>query len=133
MVFVGCAERLMGQQDIFLPDRVADFVAPHAARHRCFVIISALYFLTRPVVDRRLSRFPTTPRNDGLAEYRARDIVRRHGLAARLDYFALRDDKQFYFFRDTLVAYAVFGGVALISPDPIVPTPSASRGLQRVS
>jgi lysyl-tRNA synthetase class 2 len=38
-----------------------------------------------------------------------------------LDYFALRDDKQFFFFRDSLVAYAVYGGVALISPDPIGP------------
>ena len=55
-----------------------------------------------------------------LAELRARDIVRRHG-AGTLDYFALRDDKQFFFFRDSLVAYAVYGGVALVSPDPIGP------------
>ena len=40
---------------------------------------------------------------------------------ARLDYFALRDDKQYFFYGDSLVAYAVFGGVALISPDPIGP------------
>ena len=40
---------------------------------------------------------------------------------ARLDYFALRDDKQWFFHRDSLVAYAVFGGVCLVSPDPIGP------------
>jgi lysyl-tRNA synthetase class 2 len=51
---------------------------------------------------------------------RAREIVRRHGRGT-LDYFALRDDKQFFFFRDSLVAYAVYGGVALVSPDPIGP------------
>jgi lysylphosphatidylglycerol synthetase-like protein (DUF2156 family) len=51
---------------------------------------------------------------------RARDIVRRHGTGT-LDYFALRDDKQWFFHRDSLVAYAVFGGVCLVSPDPIGP------------
>ena len=54
------------------------------------------------------------------AELRARDIVRRHGTGT-LDYFALRDDKQWFFHRDSLVAYAVFGGVCLVSPDPIGP------------
>ena len=38
-----------------------------------------------------------------------------------MDYFALRDDKQWFFHRDSLVAYAVFGGVCLVSPDPIGP------------
>ena len=54
------------------------------------------------------------------AELRARDIVRRHGTGT-LDYFALRDDKQWFFHRDSLVAYAVYGGVCLVSPDPIGP------------
>ena len=38
-----------------------------------------------------------------------------------MDYFALRDDKQFFFYGDSLAAYAVYGGVALLSPDPIGP------------
>jgi lysyl-tRNA synthetase class 2 len=46
--------------------------------------------------------------------------VRRHG-SGTLDYFALRDDKQWFFHRDSLVAYAVHGGVCLVSPDPIGP------------
>ena len=32
-----------------------------------------------------------------------------------------RDDKQWFFHRDSLVAYAVLGGVCLVSPDPIGP------------
>ena len=52
--------------------------------------------------------------------------MRRHGRGT-LDYFALRDDKQFFFFRDSLVAYAVYGGVALVSPDPIGPEAERSE------
>jgi lysylphosphatidylglycerol synthetase-like protein (DUF2156 family) len=65
------------------------------------------------VVDRR-------PVPSRAAEFRARDIVRRHG-SSTLDYFALRSDKKWFFHRDSLVAYAVYGGVCLISPDPIGP------------
>ncbi len=65
------------------------------------------------MVDRRLT-------SGRAAEHRARDIVRRHGTST-LDYFALRSDKQWFFHRDSLVAYAVYGGVCLISPDPIGP------------
>jgi lysyl-tRNA synthetase class 2 len=51
---------------------------------------------------------------------RARDIVRHHG-GDTLSYFALRDDKQHWFWNDTLIAYAVHNGVCLVSPDPIGP------------
>jgi len=71
------------------------------------------------VVDRRLSSGRAVPARYA-AEIRARDIVRRHGTGT-LDYFALRDDKQWFFHRDSLVAYAVYGGVCLVSPDPIGP------------
>jgi lysyl-tRNA synthetase class 2 len=83
------------------------------------VAVIALYLLTRPVVDRRLSERHSSAERRA-AELRARDLVRRHGLGT-LDYFALRDDKQWFFHRDTLVAYAVYGGVCLVSPDPIGP------------
>ena len=46
--------------------------------------------------------------------------MRRHGTST-LDYFALRTDKQWFFHRDSLVAYAIYGGICLISPDPIGP------------
>ena len=119
VVLMACVERLVGQNNIALPDRVGDFVDPSLLAVGVSIIISAFYLLTRPVVDRRLS---TSARSSErrFAELRAREIVRRHGRGT-LDYFALRDDKQFFFFRDSLVAYAVYGGVALISPDPIGP------------
>ena len=89
------------------------------------LFVSSLYLLTRPVVDRRLSMTGRGAERR-LAELRAREIVRRHGRGT-LDYFALRDDKQFFFFRDSLVAYAVYGGVALVSPDPIGPEAERSE------
>ena len=51
---------------------------------------------------------------------RARKIVGAHGQGT-LDYFALRDDKRWFFHGDSLVAYAVMAGVCLVSPDPIGP------------
>ncbi len=119
VVVMACVERLVGQYNISLPDKTTDFVDPVLLTIGGSLLVTALYVVTRPVVDRRLS---TTGKGTErrVAELRARDIVRRHGRGT-LDYFALRDDKQFFFFRDSLVAYAVYGGVALVSPDPIGP------------
>ncbi len=50
----------------------------------------------------------------------AREIVDAHGQGT-LDYFALRDDKRWFFHGASLVAYAVKAGVCLVSPDPIGP------------
>lgn len=119
VVFMGSVERLVGQSNIQLPDQAGDFMNPVLLTVGISLLISALYLFTRPVVDRRLSTASRSTERR-LAEIRAREIVRRHGRGT-LDYFALRDDKQFFFFRDSLVAYAVYGGVALISPDPIGP------------
>ena len=121
-VVLGCVERLVGVTSIALPrlsDRVGDFLNPALFAVGLSLLAVVFYLVTRPVVDRRL-RGGATGAERRLAELRAREIVRRHGRGT-LDYFALRDDKQFYFFRDSLVAYAVYGGVALISPDPIGP------------
>jgi lysylphosphatidylglycerol synthetase-like protein (DUF2156 family) len=119
VVIMACVERLAGQYEISLPDRVSDFVNPTLLAIGISLIVLTIFFLTRPVVDRRLSTSATS-RERRLGELRAREIVRRHGHGT-LDYFALRDDKQFFFYRDSLVAYAVYGGVALVSPDPIGP------------
>jgi lysyl-tRNA synthetase class 2 len=51
---------------------------------------------------------------------RARAVVRAHG-SGTLDYFALRDDKQWFFSGHSVVAYAVRSGVCVVSPDPIGP------------
>jgi len=51
---------------------------------------------------------------------RARAVVARWG-GGTLDYFALRDDKDFFFAEDGVVAHSVRNGVCLVSPDPIGP------------
>ena len=119
LVLLAVTERLVGLSTIALPDRVDDFVYPTMFAVGIGVILATLYLITRPVVDRRLAT-NEHPGERRIAELRARDIVRRHGRGT-LDYFALRDDKQFFFYGDSVVAYAVFGGIALVSPDPIGP------------
>ena len=107
------SERFVGIQTVALPRRADRFLAPTLLTIGLSLVAITLFLLTRPVVDRRLS-------SGRAAEFRARDIVRRHGIST-LDYFALRSDKKWFFYRDSLVAYAVYGGVCLISPDPIGP------------
>ncbi len=106
-------ERLVGIQTVPLPHRADRFLAPSLLAIGITLVAITLFLLSRPVVDRRLT-------SGRAAEFRARDIVRRHGIST-LDYFALRSDKKWFFHRDSLVAYAVYGGVCLISPDPIGP------------
>ncbi|HXZ62757.1 MAG TPA: phosphatidylglycerol lysyltransferase domain-containing protein [Acidimicrobiales bacterium] len=118
-VLLGSAERLVGVRSIQFPSHIDRFVSISLLAVGLSLIVVALYLLTRPVVDRRLSA-GRAAMGRRAAELRARDIVRRHGTGT-LDYFALRDDKQWFFHRDSLVAYAVLGGVCLVSPDPIGP------------
>jgi lysylphosphatidylglycerol synthetase-like protein (DUF2156 family) len=106
-------ERLVGITSIALPDSLEDFLAPSLMSVGIALAVVAVLLATRPVVDRRRS-------GGHAAEVRARDIVRRHG-EGTLDYFALRSDKQWFFHRDSLVAYAIYGGVCLVSPDAIGP------------
>jgi lysylphosphatidylglycerol synthetase-like protein (DUF2156 family) len=118
-VLLGSAERLVGIQRVAFPTTIDRYASISLVAVGISLISVALYLLTRPVVDRRLSSGRAAVGRRA-AELRARDIVRRHGTGT-LDYFALRDDKQWFFHRDSLVAYAVFGGVCLVSPDPIGP------------
>jgi lysylphosphatidylglycerol synthetase-like protein (DUF2156 family) len=118
-VLLGSAERLVGVQNVAFPTTIDRYASISLLAVGLMLIVVALYLLTRPVVDRRLSSGRAVVARRA-AELRARDIVRRHGTGT-LDYFALRDDKQWFFHRDSLVAYAVFGGVCLVSPDPIGP------------
>jgi lysylphosphatidylglycerol synthetase-like protein (DUF2156 family) len=118
-ILLGSAERLVGYQAVHFPRHFNRLDSTSLLAVGISLIVVALYLLTRPVVDRRLSTGKASTGRRA-AELRARDIVRRHGTGT-LDYFALRDDKQWFFHRDSLVAYAVFGGVCLVSPDPIGP------------
>ncbi len=106
-------ERLVGVTYVALPDRLDDFLAPSLLAIGFAIAVVALILVTRPLVDRRRSA-------GGAAWSAARDIVRRYG-DGTLDYFSLRSDKQWFFHRDSLVAYAIYGGICLVSPDPIGP------------
>ena len=126
-VLLGLLERFAGITNIALPDRVNDWVTPVLTVIGVVIALAALYLITRPVVDRRRAGDNTPTR---LAEMeKARDIVARHGRGT-LDYFALRDDKQFFFSQDSLVAYAVFGGICIASPDPIGPPAERQRVIE---
>ena len=79
-----------------------------------FVVV-LLWSLTSPRTPASL------PPSAHLAEReRARAVVRAHG-GGTLDYFALRDDKDWFFVGHSVVAHAVRGGVCLVSPDPVGP------------
>jgi lysylphosphatidylglycerol synthetase-like protein (DUF2156 family) len=112
-------ERLAGVTSTRLTDRVDDFLTPTLAATGFALLASLGWMAFRPVVQHRRDR-------DRESTRRARDIVARHGRDT-LAYFALRDDKELFFSGDTLVAYAVLGGVALVSPDPIGPPAERDR------
>jgi lysylphosphatidylglycerol synthetase-like protein (DUF2156 family) len=106
------AGRLVGIRTVPLDPRVDAFLYPALLAIGLGLASVALVLLFRPVVDRHRS----SARTD--ANERAADIVRRRGMGT-LDYFALRNDKKAFFERDGLVAYAIYGGICLVSPDPI--------------
>jgi lysylphosphatidylglycerol synthetase-like protein (DUF2156 family) len=110
--FLAIAERLVGVHNIAITGRRDHFLSPTLAAVGLALAVFAGWLVFRPVVRRRL-----TTRGEWVS---ARDIVERHGRDT-LSYFALRDDKQHWFWHDTVVAYAVHNGVCLVSPDPIGP------------
>ncbi len=83
------------------------------------VVVLVLVALLVIAVPGRESRRTGTAREE--AFIRARTIIETHG-GDTLDYFALRDDKSWFFTGESLVAYSVINGVMLVSPDPIGPT-----------
>ena len=109
-------ERMIGLHSIALPERLDDFLSPALVGVSVALAVLAGWLLFRPVVIRHRHQ------GDETGQAKAREIVARHGHGT-LDYFALRSDKQYWFTEtgETLVAYAVYGGVCLVSPDPIGP------------
>jgi lysylphosphatidylglycerol synthetase-like protein (DUF2156 family) len=108
------AERLVGVKTIALPTRMDHFVSPALLAVGIGIFLSFMWLLFRPaVVARGAGARP-------LSRDRARFLVERYG-SDSLAYFALRDDKELFGFRDTLVAYRVHNGIALVSPDPVGP------------
>jgi lysylphosphatidylglycerol synthetase-like protein (DUF2156 family) len=136
--------RMVGSGQITLPHRINSFLAPTMATAAVGLLLALLAVVFRPVVARRLHPTEKPARTgpddahrprwsagtgttgdavvvagvEGLD--RARAVVERHG-SGTLDYFALRPDKDFFFWGDTLVAHGVYGGVCLVSPDPVGP------------
>lgn len=110
------AGRMVGVPVVALPHRFAEFFDPAMTAVAAAIALGALALVFRPVVAHLHAR------DDALGRLeRARTIVSRHG-GGTLDYFALRDDKRFFFSGDSFVAYAVYGTFCLVSPDPIGPT-----------
>ncbi|GEK20111.1 bifunctional lysylphosphatidylglycerol flippase/synthetase MprF [Cellulomonas xylanilytica] len=78
-------------------------------------VAALLWSLLSPRRPRRLS-----PQDHLDERERARRVVQEHGTGT-LDYFALRDDKDWFFTGSSVVAHSARGGVCLVSPDPIGP------------
>jgi lysylphosphatidylglycerol synthetase-like protein (DUF2156 family) len=108
-------ERMAGIDHVPLPTAIDRFYGPALGAATASLVLYLGVLLLRPVGRRRLS---VASQGGDLA--RARRVVERHGTGT-LDYFSLRSDKQHFFWGDTVVAYAVYGGVCLVSPDPIGP------------
>lgn len=107
-------ERLAGNATIPLPGDTP-FVTPALAATGVGLAIAVLVVILGP------RRPPKVSERQHLADRaRARAIVERHG-GDTLAYFALRDDKQWFFTGSSVVAYGVRNGVCLVSPDPIGP------------
>ncbi len=106
-------ERTIAVRSIPLPDRLDDFFTIGMSAVTAGLVVAAAWLVFRPVVGQRV-------RAAGGASERARELVGRHG-GGTLDYFALRSDKELYFWGETVVAYGVYGGVCLVSPDPVGP------------
>ncbi len=107
-------ERLVGIQSVDLPPRIDHLVTPAMLGVGIGIALAFCWLLFRPAVAPRVTSFrPVSPE-------RARFLVERYGCDS-LSYFALREDKEWFGFRDTLVSYKVHNGIALVSPDPVGP------------
>ncbi|MGV8846428.1 bifunctional lysylphosphatidylglycerol flippase/synthetase MprF [Tessaracoccus sp.] len=112
--FQAAAERLGGYSQLPLVG-LGPVGAPLLAAAGIAVVTVALWFLLSP------RQTPTrAPADHVIDRERARAIVLRWG-GGTLDYFSLRDDKEWFFSGDAVVSYAVRGGVCLVAPDPVGP------------
>lgn len=114
VVLPAVLERLAGITAVSLPPRMNHLLTPTLTAAGVALALWALYLAFRPAVDRRSGA------GSARARARAREIVLHHGKGT-LDYFALRDDKRYFFSGSTVVAYALWGSVCLVSPDPVGP------------
>ena len=113
MAVLGVAERMVGVQTVTFPGRLNEFLSPTLLGVGLALAVFAVLVLTRPLVDRR-------QRASASSYDEARRVLDAHG-GGTLDYFALRYDKAHHFSGETLITYAVHGGVCVVAPDPIGP------------
>lgn len=112
-VGAGVVQRLVGVTSIDLGS-AGRYLDPALFAVGIGSLALAIWALLRPV------RVPGTAGRHPAQEARARTIVAAHGRDT-LAYFALRSDKHWFCWGDSLVAYAVRFGVCLVSPDPVGP------------
>ncbi len=114
VVLPAVIERLAGITAVPLPPRMNKLLTPTLTALGVALALWAFYLAFRPAVDRRSGA------GGGRSRSRAREVVSHYGKGT-LDYFALRDDKSYFFWASTVVAYALWGSVCLVSPDPVGP------------
>jgi lysylphosphatidylglycerol synthetase-like protein (DUF2156 family) len=106
--------RFFGNRSTSLPHRVDVLLSPALLAVGVGIALLVAWLAFRPAVAARTASFrPMSPE-------RARYLVERYG-SDSLSYFALRSDKDLFGYRDTIVAYRVHNGIALVSPDPVGP------------
>jgi lysyl-tRNA synthetase class 2 len=108
------AERLGGNSLLPMPG-VGHFVTPALVAVGIGIATTTLWILLSPRQGRRLTGAAHVTERE-----RARATVAAYG-GGTLDYFALRDDKDWFFAGRSVVAHSVRRGVCLVSPDPIGP------------
>jgi lysylphosphatidylglycerol synthetase-like protein (DUF2156 family) len=113
-------ERMVGITTVPVGPRLDQFLLPVMVTISVGLVAYAGWIVFGPVVAKRL----VAPAEEDAD--RARQIVATSG-GDTLAYFALRDDKRWFFHGETLIAYAVTQGVALVSPDPIGPVADRRR------
>lgn len=86
-----------------------------------FVVVAAVVATLRPIVEGQ-RRTPDDAK-------RAREIVGRSG-SDTLAYFALREDKSYFFSGDAVIAYRYIWNLGLISGDPIGPVDDAVGAIE---
>jgi lysylphosphatidylglycerol synthetase-like protein (DUF2156 family) len=106
--------RLFGDRSVALPHLLDRLLSPALLATGIGIVLSVLWLSFRPAVAARTTSFRPMSRD------RARFLVERYG-SDSLSYFALRSDKEWFGHRDTVVAYRVHNGIALVSPDPVGP------------
>lgn len=96
-------------------ERYAGIIQPVTFVLTLVFVVAMLWSLLSPRRPVRLS-----PADHHDERERARLVVQRYG-SGTLDYFALRDDKDWFFSGSSVVAHSVRAGVCLVSPDPVGP------------